>query len=318
MWSLKLEHINQAEHDDICAGGDHGTVTTVPPGSVQRRVWDAFKLDVRSDKERYDGVDLDALRRIHAEKIRNQMDLASDADEDKLHVELVSHARAAVAFGSFAPSAYCAAPGRILPFPIVCRIQGQYHANFPLAKVSNRRAGGQSILEGYRASGVAWLMDAACSNPGNVFGKREFAATGSNMLAARDTPIYFHRVNALLLSLLVGSESRAMQDVLARVWDRTVGEQYPYLRIDRLRHYAQSHPFAPSSFIAPLYFAPISLLVRPIRSSLHFAPFATLAIGTALPNFSDSNRVGIVTLDVRSPCIPPDLRDSVVRAHCKR
>ncbi|KAK1756644.1 hypothetical protein QBC47DRAFT_400275 [Echria macrotheca] len=85
-WTELLERINQAEHSDICTDEDHGTITTVPLGSVQRRIWDAFKLDVQSDKEQYSGVDIDTLRRIHVEKIRNQVGLASDADEDELHV----------------------------------------------------------------------------------------------------------------------------------------------------------------------------------------------------------------------------------------
>jgi chitinase len=92
------------------------------------------------------------------------------------------------------------------------------------------------VLDEYRSSALRWLEDATCPNPGNGI---EFPIARR---AAADTPIYYHRIETLLLALLVRTETPVMLDALARVWDSTVGERYPFLRIDRLRPYAESLP----------------------------------------------------------------------------
>jgi len=73
-WTELVERINRAEYEDVCLqddddDDDNGGVVVAPPGSVQRRVWEAFQLDIRSDKQLYDGADLDALRRMHKDEL---------------------------------------------------------------------------------------------------------------------------------------------------------------------------------------------------------------------------------------------------------
>jgi len=86
-WTELVERINRAEYEDVCTEEeDDGAISTVAPGSVQRRVWEAFKLDVRSDKQLYDGADLDTLRKVRTDELRESAGLGNDADAEELQL----------------------------------------------------------------------------------------------------------------------------------------------------------------------------------------------------------------------------------------
>jgi len=73
-WAELLKTIHQSTFEKIC--NTQFECSALPTDAsherkLQQQVWEAFKLDVRSDKGLYDGVGIDMLRKTHMEGVRS-------------------------------------------------------------------------------------------------------------------------------------------------------------------------------------------------------------------------------------------------------